>query len=60
MGIKIDSRDWQDHLDKMERIAVAMEAIAKFMSDADKLAAFTKLAQQDTAALTGALPKTAP
>lgn len=25
MGIRIDSRDWQDMLDKLERIAIALE-----------------------------------
>lgn len=55
--MKICSRDWQDFLDKQERIAVALEKIAGAMDEQAKIAAITKDVLQHTADLKAALPK---
>jgi hypothetical protein len=57
--VHICSRDWQDFLDKQERIAVALEIIAKAVGDEESLKALTASLKTHDAPLQTALSASA-
>jgi hypothetical protein len=54
--MQIGSRDWQDFLDKQERIAKAMESIAESIAAVPAIQDAIKALQEHGGALKGALP----